>query len=223
MLLDQDRLHSLLEEQDRAISATETIPTALLEARAKNKAESDAITRQIAMLLNIPEAADAFAKRAEAALNPPHLGDPSRWFLTVKPAGSPTLGKAERPDAGNSAQLGSDQPSRAVNDVFEPTTVKLSCGCSPERAAQCNQRGKWQAPEDKNPTENRQCHIFMHEADLIELVFEIIKARFASAANAENNPSKEAVVQFLYAFEAGRLTKREKDILEKAIVILREL
>lgn len=132
-------------------------------------------------------------------------------------------GRIQGAVAGSGAGIGDSfsAVSRAVDDVFKPGVVKLSCGCSRERAAQCHQKGVYK--ERGHPeVENQQCHIFMHEDDLLDLTFEVIRARFLSAGNAESNPSKEAVVRFLYSAEAG-LTKLEKNILEKAAVILNEL
>jgi len=87
---------------------------------------------------------------------------------------------------------------REVSDVFAPSTVKISCGCSAERAQACRQRAY---PRNEDGTDsshlNSQCHIFLHELDLLEVVGNLIRARFENSEQQEMEPSAEGVIRFL--------------------------
>jgi len=79
-------------------------------------------------------------------------------------------------------------PDPGINDVFEPGVVKVTCGCSKERAERCLQRGFYHEHTLAGTPikrDNEHCHIFVDELDLIRLKNDVIQARFAKTRQLE--------------------------------------
>lgn len=176
----------------------------------------------------IDKASARFGERAEAGLRdtaPLESGAIGEGRTPLNTAELPTHVDRAARTAGQGAglALAFQAVPRAVDSVFTPGVVKVSCGCSPERAAQCQQKGQWHDPHHSDePVKNEQCHVFVHELDLLDMTFDVIKARFASAAEAESNPGVEGVLNFLYKCEDNYdLERYQRDALYALTDVLR--
>lgn len=87
-----------------------------------------------------------------------------------------------------------------IDDAFAPGVVKISCGCSPERALRCLQRGRSREDDGSlyiDSPLNKQCHIFVDELDLLQMAHDVTMARFKTTREKEEwdknveNPLRE--------------------------------
>jgi hypothetical protein len=81
----------------------------------------------------------------------------------------------------------------SIDSVFKPGTVKVSCGCTPERSARCLQRGRTREEDGSlNPESplNKQCHVFVTEDELLGMARDVTDARFTSTKREERPPAR---------------------------------